>query len=147
MNPCLITLHSLIMILGSSFCWHLLNLASNDKFVKSDMWLLISSFLKSRSSLFFLVFLHGCLQCVYTVSVRDHDIPCGCGICVRYYGPHHIQPQVMCIMVFVMRFIENHFLTFLSLSLVEFQWMFKILLHLVLGLCLVCINLSTRSVF
>lgn len=42
-----------------------------------------------------LVFLHGCVQCVYPSSVWQHYLPLGCSICVCHHGPHHLQSQVL----------------------------------------------------
>lgn len=41
-----------------------------------------------------LVFLHGCVQCVYPSSVWQHHLPLGCSICVCHHGPHYLQSQV-----------------------------------------------------
>lgn len=42
-----------------------------------------------------LVFLHGCVQCVYTSSMWQHHLPLGCSICFCHHGPHHLQSQVL----------------------------------------------------
>lgn len=41
-----------------------------------------------------LVFLHGCVQCVYTSSMWQHHLPLGGSICVCHHGLHHLQSQV-----------------------------------------------------
>lgn len=42
-----------------------------------------------------LVFLHGCVQCVYRPSMWQPHLPLGCSICICHHGPHHLQSQVL----------------------------------------------------
>lgn len=42
-----------------------------------------------------LVFLHGCVQCVYPPSMWQAHLSLGSSICICHHGPHHLQSQVL----------------------------------------------------